>query len=126
MHRPGTDPDNMTMEDILCDFCGQPWTDARPMIEGHRGACVCGNCLSIAYAELVLHKLSDEPNEGEACCLCREEGRPEPHWRTPLFEGEQTKIACRRCVKQAAGALHKDKDTDWSKPRLPEPSPQSE
>ncbi len=119
MHRPGADPDSMAMEDILCDFCGQQWTDRRPMVEGHRGSCICGNCLSIAYAELMIYKVYDEPGAGEACVLCREEGREEPHWRSPVFEGDEAKLACRRCVKQSAGVLHKDKDIAWSKPLAP-------
>ena len=103
----------MSMDDILCDFCHQPWTEDRPMVEGHRGACICGHCLTIAWTELIDHKLNDQPAADEACCLCRETARPDPHWRSPI---DEAKLACRRCVKQAAGALHKDKDTDWSKP----------
>ena len=103
----------MQMEDILCDFCAQQWTMERPMVEGHRGACICGNCLTIAWTELIDHKLSDEPAEDEACCLCRETGRTDPHWRSPI---DDTKLACRRCVKQSAGVLHKDKDIAWTKP----------
>jgi len=113
MHREGADPDSMVMEDILCDFCGQPWTEDRPMVEGHQGACICGNCLTIAWTELMVHKLNDPPGADEACCMCRETGRPEPHWRSPV---DPTKLICRRCVKQAAGVLHKDKDIAWTKP----------
>lgn len=113
MHRPGADPDSMSPEDILCDFCHQPWSDQRPMVEGHRGSCICGNCLTIAWTELVEHRLADQPNPGEACVMCLEEDRPEPHWRSPLV---RTKLICKRCVKQAAGALHKDRDIAWSKP----------
>lgn len=113
MHRDGADPDSMAMEDILCDFCAQPWSDDRPMVEGHRGSCVCGNCLTIAWREVMEAGLSDEPGPGEVCVMCLEEGREEPHWRSPMFEG---KLVCRRCIKQAAGALHKDPDIPWTKP----------
>ncbi|MEY4827005.1 MAG: ClpX C4-type zinc finger, partial [Planctomycetota bacterium] len=35
----------MTAEDFLCDFCGRDWTHAAPFVEGHHGACICGECL---------------------------------------------------------------------------------
>lgn len=112
MHRPGADPMAMEMADFLCDFCHQPWTDDRPMIEGHRGACICGPCLSIAYAELVLHKVDDPPQGDETCVLCLEPKPDHTHWRSPMTE----KLACVQCVKRSAGALHKDEDINWRKP----------
>lgn len=116
MHREGADPDSMTEADILCDFCGKSWAERGAMVEGHRGACICGPCLTIAYAEVVLHGLDDRPAEGEACTLCLEAGRAEPHWRSPVFPEA---LICRRCIKQAAGALHKDPDIAWRKPAAP-------
>ena len=116
MHRPGADPDNMQMTDILCDFCHTAWTEERAFVEGHRGSCVCGHCLSIAYAEVMHHKLGDAPNEGEGCVLCLEVGRDERHWRSPVTDA----LVCKRCLKQAAGALHKDKDIAWTKPKEPD------
>lgn len=109
MHRDGT-PERM--EDILCDFCGSSWTDDRPMVEGHRGSCICGRCLSVAYAEVVVAGVGDRPEPlpsgmtvsdlipgapdlrdpahagpaVEPCCLCLESGRDEPHWRSPLHD----------------------------------------
>lgn len=118
MQREGVDPEAMEMSDFLCDFCTSPWTEDRPMVEGHRGACICGNCLTIAFAELALHKVGVEVGEDEACVLCLEAGREDLHYRSLVREAA---IACRRCIKQAAGALHKDKDIDWRKPVL-EPS----
>lgn len=118
MQRPGADPENMQPADFLCDFCGQPWSDDRPLVEGHQGACICGHCLTIAFTELAITKIGEPAQPGEKCCLCLEEGRDDPHWRSPVFdgEGEDAKVACRRCIKQAAGALHKDRDIEWSKP----------
>jgi len=113
MQREGVDPENMTMEDFLCDFCAQTWSETRHMVEGHQGACICSNCLTIAWTELMIHRVSDEPAPGEACTLCREEGRVDPHWRSPV---DESKLACRRCIKQSAGVLHKDPDLDWTKP----------
>lgn len=113
MHREGADPLNMSAEDFLCDFCGQAWREDRPFVEGHRGSCICGPCLSVAYAGLVLHRVNDQPGEGEACALCLLE-RPEvAHWRSPVF-GDT--LACVQCVKRSAGVLHKDEDTAWRKP----------
>jgi len=113
MHREGADPVNMTAEDFLCDFCGQHWREDRPFVEGHRGSCICGPCLTVAYAELVLHKTGEEPGEGEACTLCLRPEPGEPAWRSPVRDEA---LACRTCVKRSAGVLHKDAETDWRKP----------
>lgn len=100
-----------------CDFCLSAWDDALPMVEGHRGSLVCGRCLSVAYAELV-HLGSGRPCQpGEQCVLCLEPDRADTHWESPARPGV---LACKRCVKQSAGVLHKDKDIPWAKPLAPE------
>jgi hypothetical protein len=101
---------------FVCDYCHQPWDDHRPMVEGHRGSLICSHCLSIAYAEIVQLKLGAPVEQEDKCLLCLEHGRADPHWRSPLVDDA---IACKRCLKQAAGVLHKDKDYDWQKPRDP-------
>lgn len=111
MHRPGTDPANVQMADILCDFCRTPWTDELPVVEGHRGSAICGRCLRIAYTELVLNHLDAAPPD-YTCTLCLEQ-RPDPAWQSPMHEAA---VICKRCTKQAAGILHKDKDHAWTKP----------
>ncbi len=111
MRRPGTDPDNVQMSDVLCDFCQREWELEIPMIEGHQGSIVCGRCLTVAYAEIVVSK-SPEPPSPIKCTMCLED-RDDPTWRSPV--SDEASI-CRRCIKQAAGGLHKDKDYDWSKP----------
>jgi len=100
-----------------CDFCTMVWDEDRQMIEGHRGSLICSQCLSIAYTELVHLDSGYAPPREEACILCLENGRDELHWQSPVNESA---IACRRCVKQSAGVLHKDPDTPWKKP--PDPS----
>jgi ribosomal protein L37AE/L43A len=120
MLRPGADANNVQMADVLCDFCHQPWTDARQMVEGHQGRVICGACLAVAYAALVIAP-EDQASTDFACTMCREtpedriaEGRGDiPGWPSPLH---QDVWICRRCVKQAAGALHRDPDTSWRKP----------
>ena len=99
-----------------CDFCAQPWRERRPMVEGHQGALICGNCLAIAFTELVHLGLGSPVDADEACVLCREHGRDEPYWRSPARDGG---VACTRCVKQSAGVLHKDADIPWTKPEHP-------
>lgn len=106
----------MQAEDFLCDFCEQRWSEDRPFVEGHRGSCICGNCLTLAYAALVHLRAGDPASEGEACTLCLEPKAGEPHWRSPL---EPSRLACVRCVKQSAGVLHKDPETPWTKPVKP-------
>ena len=109
--RDGIDEDNVRMEDVLCNFCGASWTEARPVIEGHHGSHLCGNCLTVAYRMLVLE---GDAGDGKAyqCTMCLQE-REGPGWRSPMNEDA---VVCRSCVKQSAGVLHKDADFDWTKP----------
>lgn len=115
MRRPGCDEDNLTAEDFLCDFCARTWAEDRPMVEGHHGSCICGPCLSVAYTALVLQ--SPEAGDpglappGTKCALCLEQ-RDEPAWPSPVRDA----AACRRCVKQSAAVLQKDKSNSWKKP----------
>lgn len=120
MRKPGTDPDNVQMADVLCDFCHREWTEDLPMIEGHHGSCICGRCLTVAYTEVMLNKSPTAP-EGYACTMCLEKAEDraaldradEPGWQSPVREEA---AVCRRCIKLAAGALHKSKDFEWRKP----------
>ncbi len=102
-----------------CDFCGSAWDERRPMVEGHRGSLICASCLSIAYTELVHLDSGYAPDRKQVCVLCLENGRDELHWASPL---DETVLACRRCVKQSAGVLHKDPDSPWKKPADPSAS----
>ena len=113
MHRQGCDPQNIQPEDILCDFCEQPWSDDRPMVEGHRGSCICGPCLTVAYATCINAKNDDPRAPTETCTLCLEPSDERRHWRSPMREQA---LVCSRCLKQAGGALHKDADIAWRKP----------
>ena len=99
-----------------CDFCTMPWDENRQMVEGHRGSLICSQCLSIAFTELVHLDSGYTPAKDETCILCLESERDGLHWRSPLDEAT---IACRRCVKQSAGVLHKDPDIAWKKPADP-------
>ena len=99
------------MADVLCDFCLQPWTDARPMVEGHRGSCICGDCLRAAYVLLVLRSAGQDA-EGATCTLCLE-NRTERSWKHPENAGA---TACLRCVRQSAAVLQKDPDLGWKRP----------
>lgn len=99
-----------------CDFCQSPWADDLAMVEGHRGSIICGRCLSVAFAELV-HLRSGRPVQPEEkCVLCLEEDRLDTHWESP---SHPEVLACKRCVKQSAGVLHKDRDMAWTKPDAP-------
>lgn len=121
MRKPETDENNVQMSDVLCDFCHVEWTEARPMLEGHQGSCICGNCLSIAYREVILHE-QNVAGAAFRCAMCLEsekdraaiERGDEPGWRSPLYEDA---TICRRCIKLASGALHKDADSGWRKPQ---------
>jgi hypothetical protein len=120
MRKPGTDESNVQMSDVLCDFCQREWTDDVPMVEGHRGSCICGNCLTLAYAEVVVAD-SGGAADGFACRMCLEAGKDraslnrgdEHGWASPL---DAEACICRRCIKLGAGALVKDPNSGWKKP----------
>jgi hypothetical protein len=120
MRRETTNEDDVQMSDVLCDYCHAEWSGDRPFVEGHRGACICGNCLRVAYGALVNDRAATAPADF-MCTLCRE-GAPdraaldradEPGWQSPAYPDA---CVCRRCVKRAAGVLHKDPDYAWTKP----------
>jgi hypothetical protein len=111
MRREGCDPDDVRMADVLCDFCGREWGDDLPMVEGHLGSCICGDCLREAYRAMMAEPpAGTEPASG-ACRLCREE-RGERSWAGALAGAR----ACRRCVRQSAAVLQRDPDLGWRKP----------
>jgi len=99
-----------------CDFCTMAWDENRQMVEGHRGSLICSQCLSIAFTEVVHLDSGYLPTPKEVCILCLETGRDGFHWQSPL---DSSVLACRRCIKQSAGVLHKDPETDWKKPADP-------
>lgn len=98
-------------EFFKCDFCGSPWSEERPMIEGHQGSLICAPCLSLAYRSLAVDGAGEEPG-GWACTMCLEERR-QPGWRSPAREEA---IVCLRCVKQSATQMEKDPDVAWERP----------
>jgi hypothetical protein len=120
MRKPETDENDVQMSDVLCDYCGREWTEALAMIEGHRGSCICGNCLAIAYREVVLNNVNSAGDD-YACTMCLESGKDraalqrtgEAGWRSPVHD---EKAICRRCVKLAAGALTRDAESGWRRP----------
>ena len=120
MRKPVIDENNVQMSDVLCDFCTRVWTEDIAMIEGHQGSCICGNCLSLSYADLVLNENDTSPDDWE-CPMCLEKNADrsaqnragEPGWQSPIREEA---VACRRCIKLAAGTLHKSPDFAWTKP----------
>jgi hypothetical protein len=113
MHREGIDDNNVQPEDILCDFCGNTaWANDVPCVEGHQGSIVCGNCLTVAYTELVLAE--EGASTEETCRMCLEH-REDPVWAGAV---EPIALICQRCTKMAAAALNKSKTWEWSKPVL--------
>lgn len=120
MRKPGVDENNVQMSDVLCDFCHREWVEDQPMMEGHQGSCICGNCLTVAYSEAVL-AAGGAGTTDFRCPMCLETQKDraelgrgdESGWASPLHPEA---VICRRCIKLAAGALHKDKDFAWTKP----------
>jgi len=122
MRKPGTDEQNVQMSDVLCDFCQREWTEDIAMVEGHQGSCICGNCLTMAYTAVMIEKQTDAAPPDYYCVMCLERDTDrreldrgdEPGWQSPVREEG---CVCRRCIKLASGALHKDKDSGWRKPK---------
>lgn len=121
MRREGTNPDNVQMTDVLCDFCERAWTEDIPMMEGHQGSCICGRCLTVAYTDVAVIRNPDAPTDF-FCPMCRESAADraslnradEPGWRSPVRSGA---VICRRCIKLAAGTLAKDAESGWARPQ---------
>ncbi len=111
MRREGTDENNVRMSDVLCDFCHAAWTHDLPVIEGHRGSIICGNCLSVAYVDVVLRARATAP-AGYTCTMCLEQ-RADRAWQSPA---QPEACVCERCVKLAAATLEKDGDWGWKRP----------
>ena len=112
MQRPGANQADMRPDDFLCDFCRAPWDGAFPMVEGHQGSLISGDCLTAAYRAVVLGGGPTAPG-GYTCTMCLER-RDEPGWSAP---GEEIDAQiCRRCIRQAATKLDRDPDWPWSKP----------
>ena len=100
---------------ICCDFCGTDWDQVKPMIEGHKAhfpspGVMCLNCLTVALADL-----ATVDGDTYACTLCRQQEieTSVEAWIGP-GEVDPPSIACKSCLHQAAGAFHRDKDTDWT------------
>ena len=69
MQRQGADPQNMEITDFICDFSRKPWDGQFPLVEGHRGSLISGDCLTLAYRFVVLEEQTAlEP--GYTCTMC--------------------------------------------------------
>ena len=119
MRKPGVNPQNVQMNDVLCDFCHQEWREDVPFIEGHQGSCICGPCLTQAWLDLIAGR--NTLTQGYTCPMCRESGEDraaldragEPGWQSP--KGNNA-VICTRCMGLAATALEKDPDSGWQRP----------
>ncbi len=122
MQREGADPNNMQVSDFVCDFSGDAWDGAFPMVEGHQGSLISGRCLEFAYRSVVIEGSSSLDPGSYTCTMCLET-RDDPCWQSPERpEG----VICRRCIRQSATKLDKDPDWDWTKPGAePEGEPEA-
>jgi hypothetical protein len=111
--------------DFVCDFCGQHWSTSRPMVEGHKGSLICGHCLSLACAQVLVHNAGIVVPEHIACTMCLMNKRGD-YYRSPvLVEVQESTIAahdqpgsaiCRWCIERSASMLEKDLDSGWKRP----------
>ena len=86
------DPNATGVDYFICDFCRKPWTDDRPMVEGHQGSLICASCLTLAC-------LSEETaGEGEKCVMClMMDGIKGQRYESPTHTGT---IICDSCIKE--------------------------
>lgn len=110
MFREGTNPADVQMSDVLCDFCQRPWALEIGMIEGHQGHVICGRCVTVAYAAV---GRAEEDAQGAQCYMCLENRENDPGWVSPLRDEA---VICRRCVRMAATALEHDDEVQWKRP----------
>ncbi len=106
---------------ISCDFCGSDWDQQAAMIEGHHGSVLCLECFKSAYVEAAA--AASDAGRDFSCSLClRTLDGAVPHWRHPPLASpppgfNPEAVVCGDCLKQAAGAFHKDPDVPWSRER---------
>ncbi|MBS0198011.1 MAG: hypothetical protein JSR77_14740 [Planctomycetes bacterium] len=105
------DTDAQGNEFFKCDFCRRAWAEELPMVEGHKGSLICGDCLREAFTKLVVESGGETVPDPVTCALCllHQEGK---HW----WKQEGGAVACRRCVNQSARILAKDKESGWVLP----------
>jgi hypothetical protein len=115
VQRQGANPDDMQVADFICDFSLRPWDGAFPLVEGHRGSLISGDCLTIAYTEVVVLGQTSLPPGSYTCTMCLER-RDDPCWQSPVSDGA---VICRRCIRQSATKLENDPDWGWHKPPKP-------
>jgi len=91
---------------ISCDFCRTDWDGSSPVIEGHRGAIICLECLKLSLDSLT------PAGETFKCVLCLREPLPATldRWSHPE---NPTTYACRDCIHQTADVFDRDPDIDW-------------
>ena len=119
MYKPGTNENDVSMSDVLCDFCHREWTDDLPVIEGHRGAVICGHCLAVAWSEMAAGGATTDPL-ASMCTMCREQGEDraaldradEPGWHSPAYPES---AICTRCITRAADTLERAPDWSWTR-----------
>ena len=111
MFKDGVNPEEIAMSDVLCDFCGGEWKEEVPMIEGHKGSCICGKCLKMAWNQIVVNRMDDSGSEW-TCKMCLEQ-RDEPFYQSPVHEDAHI---CRRCIRMGAHALRTEDPDSWDLP----------
>ena len=81
------------------------------MIEGHRGSCICGKCLRMAWTVVVTNRMGE--SAGETTCRMCLEHREDPSYRSPAYDDA---VICRRCIRMSAHTLKMDDEREWELP----------
>ncbi len=88
----------------------KPWDGQFPLVEGHRGSLISGDCLTLAYRFVVLEEQTASSPATPAPCASKNGDRC---WQSSRLPGGHHLL---RCIRQGATKLHKDEDWDWTKP----------
>jgi hypothetical protein len=126
MHRPGSNPEQMSETDFICDFCGSTWKPDRPMVEGHKGTLICGVCLTSACRQVLVDNAGITVPQHVACTLCLL-NKSGDYWQSAtrvdvseseiVIEPEPGNAVCRWCIEKSAGMLEKDGEGGWKRPK---------
>ena len=92
---------------VSCDFCRTDLDGQFPVIEGHRGAIICLECLKLALDSLTTESTTYK------CVLCLREPLPPtlPRFHHP---NAPDTFACRDCIHQTADVFDRDPDINWN------------
>ncbi len=109
MHDHGKDGN----EYFKCDFCCRAWAEDLPMVEGHRGSLICGECLTMAFSAVNGAGAQVMGDQG-SCALCLQY-KSTAAYESPTVPGCW---ACQECITRSAVLMERDNEVGWTRPQV--------